>query len=700
VLSTQHVAKKTGGAGACAPGPVGFSALPAVAAAALNGQTSVVLALRADNEGSNSGWKRFGQGASLTVSYNSIPGKPAPALYTTPSRSCSTVSSAPTSLDPTEAIGLRVTASDADSGQSLTTAFVVEGVGSTTFSTTYTSPPSAAGPVDALIPAGTLSIGDYRWSAKTNDGVGGIGVSSDWCYFRTVNVNPALPTVTQTSTASTVVGEPMTVEFGSAAADGVSIFAYWWVVGSSSVPPSPPVLTAITPGQPLPACGSASGSVRFACPATGSLSSTPITVAPVDALSTLWVASYNDAGRVSLANGVYSATPLHVTSGRDTTGVGLANGHIWDSTWLPSSATTVPDLNTVSGSSGTTTRQDLAPASTLGDSELLTMPTTVHVFGASTPALITSRPALDVSQSYTISAWLRPSATQSAGAHTALSQTIDGAGSAFILGTNAAGQASFCVQPAAGNSAPVCANGSVLPLDEWTMITGVWDAANANLRVLVNSTITPVGIASLGGGAVATAGPWSCIGAKCSYSEGVGAQTERWEGQILRPAMFPGVISGAQLYNLWALLSPNDDPPADESIGSVVTLACGQMLTPQDVYDFNPTLSGPLGWTPTSGSEADRAQGWNGLACRWVYESSGIPVDVSVARIVDFGTMSTLLTSARTGTSVAGLGDEAYFAGTTLQVFQDGYWLAIRDPWSSSGWDNGSLALVALAALP
>jgi hypothetical protein len=104
------------------------------------------------------------------------------------------------------------------------------------------------------------------------------------------------------------------------------------------------------------------------------------------------------------------------------------------------------------------------------------------------------------------------------------------------------------------------------------------------------------------------------------------------------------------------------------------------------------------GWTPTTGSAADRALRWNGIACRSVWESSGTPVDYSVARIADLGTMGSLLAAARVGTPVSGLGSEAYFAdsGNTIEIFDDAYWVVVTSPWGV----DPALAALALVHLP
>lgn len=696
-MDTQTVAH---GRSACPASAVGFNALQGVQAAAASNAASLTLGLKATAESDSRSYKEFSPSASLTITYNSVPGTPAALQYTSPTRTCSNDPANPTSIDATQPITLQATASDADSGQNLETAFTVSGVTQTSFSWSKASPRGAAGPESVTLPVNILAVGDYRWHAQTNDGVGGVSSIASDCYLRAVTASPTVPTVTKTSTESAVVGMPMTVQFGSATSDGVKVFAYWWAVGTPATPPTPPVMTPITPGQPLPACGSASGSVRFACPAPGSLSSSIIAVAPVDVQSTLWVASYNDAGRVSLAaNGLYAASGLAVSATADTADVSLSVGHIWDSQALTVSATAVPDLNTTSGSSGPMTRQELGQPLQLVDGDFFGLPTTVLSFTTASTASASERTAIDTKSSFTVSAWLLPSATSAAGVeHVALSESALNS-AAFTLGTDTSGKTKFC-RTSQVDQAQTCVIGPVLSAGGWTMVTGIWDSVNQNLRLVIDATIAPSAVTSQPvPSGDSSADGWLCVGGSCGMSSGSLTTTVPWDGQVFRPAVFPGVVSAGQLGSLFSVLSPNDDPPADGSIGTVVNLRCDQLITPQQMYDYDPNLSGLSPWTPTAGSAAYRAQQWNGLACRWLRETGGVSMDISVASIVDRGTMVQLQTAAQTGTPVAGLGTSAYYANHQLQIFSGTYWLVLQYDWAGEAIDFTPLGQDALAAL-
>jgi hypothetical protein len=161
------------------------------------------------------------------------------------------------------------------------------------------------------------------------------------------------------------------------------------------------------------------------------------------------------------------------------------------------------------------------------------------------------------------------------------------------------------------------------------------------------------------------------------------------------------VISAAQLNKLNSFRGPNDDPPADTSIGQVVPQGCSQLITPSQMYAYDPNLSGLANnWTPAAGTAAAQAQTWNGVACQWIRETGNVSLTLSVANIVDPGTLAQLQTTAQAGAPVTGLGDSAYYANGELQIFRGTYWVDLNYPWTEQGSDFFPLPQDVLAALP
>ena len=709
IIQLQSTATTAHGySSACPAAAVGFSVTTGVAAAAAASQSSITFEARAHLENSNTYYKKWQESGSMTVTYHSDPNQPSSPTIASPARACGTAA-APAAVPSGQPIVMQANVTDPDPVNVAATFSVLSGTSATVVGTYSSGAPQAQGNLTATIPSAALGAGLYRWNAKATDGTYTSLLASTDCYFEIVTSAPALPTVTKTSTGTPNVGLPMTVTFGSAITDGVAVFAYWWVPTNSTVAPAPPVLTPINSAATLPACGSAQGSVRFVCPAAGTLSATGVTVAPIDDTSTLWVASYNVAGKVSVSSGsTYGATGLHVLTSDDTVGVSNTVGHVWDSQSITPAATAVPDLNTTTGTTGSTTRQTLGTPVSLQTSGFEGIPTTVMNFTTSSTAAQTAREAVDTKNSFTVSAWVYLSPTSSSSlAHVAVSEygNPNNVPAAFTLGTGVGDVLTFCRTRQIDN-VQACAVGAALAKGKWTLITGVWDSANQSLRLLTNG--------SFGGTAYApqtaptgdtSTNSWFCVGGACTRPGGTGMATvQAWDGQIFRPSAFPGVISSAQLANLYDVLSPNDDPPTDESIGAVVNLGCDDLLTPQNIYDYNPNFTN-VDFTPAAGSSAAQAEQWNGLACEWVNDTSNDTIDVSVANIQDLGTMVQLQNSAAAGTPVSGIGDSAYFTMVTpsegeLQVFSGSYWLTFRSTWFESADDAAPLPADALSNLP
>lgn len=688
-------------AGVCAGSTaVGFAVTDALAWAASTSSGRVQIGLRAQSETDQLTRRHFALAASITVNYNTIPATPSGQKYTSPPRVCSTDKNNPTPLDLTQPITLAANVSDSD-GQNLTTTFSLLGVTNTSFSKTQTA--GGTGTVTTTIAANTLVTGnDYRWHAQSSDGIAAGGASGD-CYLRATNASPAVPIITKTSTGTAVVGSAMTVKFTGAASDGDVLFAYWWTPGAPPAPTQSPALTPVQVNQPLPSCSSTSGPVTYVCPAAGSLSTVDIPVAPVDTSSTLWVVSYNSAGRPSqTAPATFSVGGLSVSASPDNTNVSVINGHIWDSSSLATTATSVPDLNTTSGSVGTNTRQLLGAPLSLVSGAFRGIPTTFLGASSTSQAATSERTAIDTKTSFTASAYVYLSGTAAQGVpHVAMSENTSSA-AAFTLGTDANGNPQFC-RTVLVTQATACATSSTgISPNKWVLITGVWDSIGQNLRIMTDKQIIPTGVTPQAEPTNDTsAAGWLCVGGSCSYPPtGTMTTSKQWEGMIYRPSVFPGVVSGAQLNNLWKAMAPTDAPPADTSIGQVVNLRCDQVATPQQMYDYSPMLSGLTGWTPSAGTLAAKALTWNGVTCRWMRESGGVNMDISVAKIVDRGTMTQLQSDAALGTPVSGLGDAAYYNNGTLQMFNGQYWVIMTYPWTESGDEFAPLSQEVLSNLP
>ena len=170
-----------------------FYATKAVSVNAANKTTYTTLGMRASNETSNTGWKRFNNTATLSISYNHPPTKPTGLAMLSPSKPC-VAGDGRSVFAKTNLPDLKATPQDADSSEKVTAAFEVWTLDGATrkaaVNKTGLSPGTAA---QVAIP--TLAEGDYKWRVRTKDPVT-VSLWAGWCEFRVDATAPPEPTVT------------------------------------------------------------------------------------------------------------------------------------------------------------------------------------------------------------------------------------------------------------------------------------------------------------------------------------------------------------------------------------------------------------------------------------------------------------------------------------------------------------------------
>ena len=148
--------------------------------------------------------------------------------------------------------------------------------------------------------------------------------------------------------------------------------------------------------------------------------------------------------------------------------------------------------------------------------------------------------------------------------------------------------------------------------------------------------------------------------------------------------------------------SPTPSPTASV-VSTPITIDCNALVTPDDIYAFNPNYGLITRWTPKSGSAAATAKSEQGIACRWQNQSSGDTIDISAAHL-DAAAIEALKNDAvEKSTMVPTYGDEAYFSVTggvgTAIVFQGAYWLVASSVEFAEPGDPADLISAALSAL-
>ena len=129
--------------------------------------------------------------------------------------------------------------------------------------------------------------------------------------------------------------------------------------------------------------------------------------------------------------------------------------------------------------------------------------------------------------------------------------------------------------------------------------------------------------------------------------------------------------------------TPAADPNASNApqveTGEPVGLSCNDVVTPQQVYDYNPNFGLVDGFVPENGSLAAQAVAANGLACRWMNQTSGATIDVSVAHLDARSNEIRKEFLASNSTSVSSFGPDGYFdqddVGSAAQAFPGEFWV-------------------------
>ncbi|WP_160141119.1 iron ABC transporter ATP-binding protein [Cryobacterium shii] len=172
------------------------------------------------------------------------------------------------------------------------------------------------------------------------------------------------------------------------------------------------------------------------------------------------------------------------------------------------------------------------------------------------------------------------------------------------------------------------------------------------------------------------------------------------------PAKTPGATATASA-TAAATSTPSAAPtPTPTPSGTPVTLACDQVLTLDDVYEFNPNYGTAPDFKP-GGALAKKAVEYDGLTCGLLNQTSGEMIEISVAQPNDVLLNQLKNTAASAGQIVPTYGTppavEGYF-GTSggkgeVQVFTETYWVTLSSPVFGEPGDAEKVVSAALANL-
>lgn len=487
--------------------------------------------------------RHYSRAATLVVTYNTPPSTPTGAKFSSPDRPCGT-STAPTMIGQTN-VTVAVDQRDPDPGNVDTNFYLAKASSLGTVLQNPTGGLAAQGPKYATFTALTNGT-TYAWRARGSDWkIDGTAYSA-WCYFTVDTTKPATPTLTSSASTFTV-GTALSVN-ATGSSDGAG-YVYWVSPGAvtSTVPPVPidGTVSAVTA---LPSCDRLTANVRWAC-ASGSTPKS-LNVAPVDSLSALWVSAYDTAGNQSAAAGF----PLYPNGNTATPAApaDLNGGHAWQLTTMTSPLPAViSDSNPWAGTAGIDLT--LPPTAAKDVTDLPEPPFESPVIDTNTAdEPQTSSAAIDTSKSFTLSMWVKAASISSVNSQMVAVQY--GAETSTIqLQITRTGLYAFCFGDgyASADSVSMYSNcavgGTVLP-GQWQLVTGIWDAANQQLRVLVDNSIKPAGSTS-------HVQNFSVIGSGPLFL-GPTTGSLQFHGYITNPVAVPGVVDHNQLAQLAGFFLP------------------------------------------------------------------------------------------------------------------------------------------------
>jgi hypothetical protein len=122
-----------------------------------------------------------------------------------------------------------------------------------------------------------------------------------------------------------------------------------------------------------------------------------------------------------------------------------------------------------------------------------------------------------------------------------------------------------------------------------------------------------------------------------------------------------------------------------------VTLGCGDVVSAQAIYDFNPNVSLLTDFSPDQESAAAEAVAQRGIACRLINQTSGAPVDIGIVHYTAAAyaaKASSLAASATPASPFDGYFDVVDGRGFA-QAVSEPYWITVT---SVEYTDAGDLA--------
>lgn len=146
--------------------------------------------------------------------------------------------------------------------------------------------------------------------------------------------------------------------------------------------------------------------------------------------------------------------------------------------------------------------------------------------------------------------------------------------------------------------------------------------------------------------------------------------------------------------------------PTPTEPATPVTLTCDQVVTPDQLYAYNPNFGADPGYTPKDGSLEKKIADWHGVACAWLNQTSGDVVQIAVAQPpasqLD-SLKNAAITDAQPVPTYGAPPIEGYFKtgdSGQVQIFRGGYWIVAESPAFFEPGDAAPLMESVLGNLP
>ncbi|MEW9529047.1 LamG-like jellyroll fold domain-containing protein [Microbispora sp. NPDC049125] len=510
-IGTANVAKGNENFG-CGDGSVEFDTTNIVRDAAADKWADLTVGLRAADETSYSGWKRFDTSPSIAVTYNSVPNTP--SELTIDGKPCG-AGTFVGSRQPT----MSAAVSDPDAGQMLSVSMywaIRSGTTSETDKVVQSNVASGGRAIMKVPPERLADGGSYYWQAKAGDGTDTSGASAQ-CAFTVDAVAPSVqPAVTSTDypgDGDFHGGRGTAGTFALDAAGVTDVVAYRY--GRADPPTTEVPATTLGGGA--------------------TISVTPTAVG----INTLYVRSVDRAGNLSPMRAY-----IYYVGGGSAPVAHWAMNEGGGSTLDDSSADGHPAGLT--GTTAWTSDRTMTPAAAVA-------------FDGTSGHAATTGPVVDTDKSFSVSAWVRLTAARwatvvSQGGSTASGMILqfDQGEGHWAIGTQDADAKDPTASRAEAPDAPL--------LGVWTHLAGTYDSAAGTLTLYVNGRQAGTRSTRISWNATGPLliGAEKFNGSVISYFPGDITDVRVWD-RVVYPDEIAAIAERSRLSGAWDLTSDGAD---------------------------------------------------------------------------------------------------------------------------------------------